>query len=76
MMANCPQLAGSRGKGDRFYAPSHSLRRSLAAACLRFSISLARIDFKYEINRKRVLREFVVEFSSDACCLFAQRRHR
>lgn len=33
-MANCPQLAGSRGKGDRFYAPSHSLRRSLAAVCV------------------------------------------
>lgn len=29
-IANCPQLAGSRGKGDRSYAPSHSLRRSLA----------------------------------------------
>lgn len=32
MIANCPQLAGSRGKGDRSYAPSHSLRCSLAAA--------------------------------------------
>lgn len=32
MIANCPQLTGSRGKGDRSYAPSHSLRCSLAAA--------------------------------------------
>ena len=44
MMANCPQLAGSRGKGDRFYAPSHSLRRSLAAACVFAVLHFARTN--------------------------------
>lgn len=71
-MANCPQLAGSRGKGDRFYAPSHSLRRSLAAVCACGSpFRSYELISSTEINRERILREFVVEFSSNGYLMTA-----